>query len=76
MAADPTLTLRKTEELVKQRNINAYHQIGLLLAELREVLSGADQSSLAEQHARKLKDKNPTLHHLTAELRRQGFLKK
>ncbi|MGD0462814.1 MAG: hypothetical protein ABSB74_10030 [Tepidisphaeraceae bacterium] len=76
MAADPMPTLRKTEELVKQRNLEAYHQIAMLLSDLREALSGADQSSLAEQHARKLKEKNPTLHHLTAELRRQGFLKK
>ncbi|MGD1278643.1 MAG: hypothetical protein ABR964_15635 [Tepidisphaeraceae bacterium] len=76
MAADPTRTLRETEELVEERSLETYHQIALLLADLREALSSTDQSSLAEQHARKLKDKNPTLHHLTAELRGQGFLKK
>jgi hypothetical protein len=76
MAADPAKTLGETEKLVKERNLDAYHRIALLLADLREALSGGDRSSLAEQHARTLKEKNPTLHHLTAELRRQGFFKK
>ncbi|MGD0769361.1 MAG: hypothetical protein ABSB42_14355 [Tepidisphaeraceae bacterium] len=76
IAADPAKTLRKTEELVKERNLDAYEQIALTLADLREALPGGDQSSLAERQARKLKEKNPTLHHLTAKLRRQGFLKK
>jgi hypothetical protein len=76
MAADPTPILRKTEELVKQRNLHAYDKAALLLADLREALAGTDQFDLAENHARFLKDKNPTLHHLTAQLRRQGFLKK
>jgi hypothetical protein len=76
MAADPMRTLRDTEQLVKQRTIDAYGQIAMLLADLREGLSGSDRSSLAEQQARKLKDTNPNLHRLTAELRRQGFLRK
>jgi len=76
MAADPTRTLGETEKLAKERNLDAYHRIALLLADLREALSGGDQSGLAEQQARTLKEKNPTLHHLTAELRGQGFLKK
>jgi hypothetical protein len=76
MAADPTRTLHETEQLVKQRSTDAYQQIARLLADLQESLSGGKQSGLAAQQARKLKDKNPTLTRLTAELRRQGFLKK
>jgi len=76
MAADSAKTLRKTEELAKERNLDAYHQIALMLADLREALSSSGQSSLAEQQARTLKEKNPTRHHLIAELRREGFLKK
>jgi hypothetical protein len=76
MAADPAKILRKTEEVVKERNLDAYRQIAMLLADLREALSGSDQSSLAEQQARTLKEKYPTRHHLVAELRGQGFLKK
>lgn len=76
MAADPALTLRETEQLVKQRSTDAYRQIAALLADLREALAGTDQSGLAEEQARKLKSNSPTLRHLTAELRRQGFLKK
>jgi hypothetical protein len=76
MAADPTPTLRETEQLVQQRNLDAYDQVARLLADLRQALSGSDRSNLAEQQARKLKDKNPKLHQLTAALRRQGFLKK
>jgi hypothetical protein len=76
MAADPQKTLRATEKLVKQRTLDAYEQIAELLADLRAALSGSDQSGLAEQQARSLKDKNPTLRGLTAALRRQGFLSK
>jgi hypothetical protein len=47
-----------------------------LLADLREALAGSKQSDLAEKQARKLKTVNATLRHLTAALRRQGFVKK
>jgi hypothetical protein len=73
MAADPGQTLRETEELVGRRGTEAYRQVATLLAELREALAGSEQAALAEQHARKLKSKNPTLNRLTAELRRAGF---
>jgi hypothetical protein len=76
MAADPLPTLRETEQLVKQRSVEAYHQLALLLADLREALSSSDQSGLAEQQAHKLKTENPNLHRLTKELRSQGFLRK
>jgi hypothetical protein len=69
MAADHTSTFRQTEQLLKERNLDAYQQIAQLLADLREALSGSEQSDLAEQQARKLKDKNPTLHNLTSALR-------
>jgi hypothetical protein len=76
LAADPMPTLRETEQLVKQRGTDAYHQIALLLADLREALAGSEQSDLPEQQARKLKNSHPTLRMLTSELRRQGFLQK
>jgi hypothetical protein len=76
MAADPTRTLRETEKLVKERSLDAYSQIATLLADLRKALSGSDQAGLADQQARKLKEQNPKLKHLTAELRRKGFLPK
>jgi len=76
MAADPKPYLRKTEQLVAERSIDAYRQVSELLAELREALTDSDQSGLAERQARKLKDKNPTLRHLTAALRREGFVPK
>jgi hypothetical protein len=76
MAADPIPTLRETEKLVKQRSTHSYHEVAKLLADLREALSGSKQEGLAEEQARKLKEENPTRNLLTAELRRQGFLKK
>jgi hypothetical protein len=76
MATDPTRTLRETEELAARRNGEAYRQIATLLAELREALAGTGQSRLAEQHAQKLRNNNPTLHLLISELRREGFLAK
>jgi hypothetical protein len=75
MTADPTPTLHKTEQLVKKRSVEAYREAALLLADLRNALSGGKQSNLADRQARKLKDNNPNLNRLTAELRRQGFLK-
>src|SRR5262249_35716177 len=41
MAADPMPTLRETEQLVKQRSGDAYRQIAMLLADLREALAGS-----------------------------------
>jgi len=76
MAADPTPYLRKTERLVTERTTDAYRQVSELLADLREALAGSKQSNLAEKQARKLKAANPTLRHLTAALRRQGFVPK
>jgi hypothetical protein len=75
MAADPLPTLRETEQLVKQRSTDAYGQIAVLLADLREALAGSKQSDLPGKQARKLKNDHPTLSKLTSELRRKGFLK-
>ncbi len=76
MAADPTPTLRETEKLVRQRSGEAYRQVALLLADLREALASHKQADLPERQARKLNAGRPTLHKLTSELRREGFLKK
>jgi len=76
MATAPTPYLRKTEKLVAERTTDAYEEASRLLADLREALAGSKQSDLAEKQAHKLKTANPTLRHLTAALRRQGFVKK
>ena len=76
MAADPTRTLRKTEELVKQRSTASYRETATLLGDLREALEGGEEPDLPEKHARKLTAKHPTLKMLASELRRKGFLKK
>jgi hypothetical protein len=76
MAADPAPTLRETERLVQLRSRDSYLEIATLLKDLREALAGTKQAGLAEQQAQKLKKKNPTLHLLTSELRRAGFVAK
>jgi hypothetical protein len=76
LAADPEPALRQSEQLMKQRSSDAYRQIACLLADVREALAGSARSSLADEHAQKLKTANPTLRVLTSELRKQGFLKK
>jgi len=76
LAADPEATLLQSMELVKQRSTEAYSQVAMQLADLREALSGTMQSGLAEEYARKLRNENPNLRHLTSALRGQGFLKK
>jgi hypothetical protein len=76
MAADPAPTLRETERLVRLRSRDSYVEIATLLKDLREALAGTEQAGLAEQQAQQLKKKNPTLHLLTSELRRAGFVAK
>jgi hypothetical protein len=76
MAADPTPSLHETERLVLHRSAEAYQQIGELLTDLRDALAHGKQSNLAEKQALKLKTENPTLHLLTAALRRHGFVPK
>jgi hypothetical protein len=76
MAADPAPTLRETERLVQLRSRDSYLEIATLLKDLREALAGTKQAGLAEQQAQKLKKQNPTLHLLTSELRRAGFVAK
>ena len=76
MAADPSPTIRKTEELVSKRSTHAYEEAATLLAELREALAGSERSGLAEEQARKLREKNPTYKMLISALRKKGFLGK
>ena len=76
MAADPTPYLKKTEQLVTERSTHAYAQASQMLADLREALAETGRSAIAEKQAQKLKQMNPTLRHLTAALRRQGFVPK
>src|SRR5262249_46882394 len=76
MAADPTKTIRQTEQLVKQRSLDAYDKAATLLTDLREALAATDRSGLAEEQARKITKANPKFNQLIAELRRKGFLQK
>jgi hypothetical protein len=76
MAADPAPYLQKTEQLVAERTTDSYGQVAQLLVELCEAFAETGRAELAEQQAQKLKQMNPTLRHLTAALRRQGFVPK
>lgn len=76
MAADPDKYMSETETLVAQRSTTSYRAASDLLADLREALTGTPQAGLAEKQAKKLKKMHPTLHHLTAQLRRNGFVPK
>jgi hypothetical protein len=76
MKADPQSTIKKTEELIKQRSGRIYSEIADMLADLREALAGTAQAGLAEQQARRLKEENPKRSGFTGELRRRGFVKK
>jgi uncharacterized Zn finger protein len=68
--------LRKTEQLVAERNRDAYERAGKLLADLREALAQSGRATLVDKHVQKLKAANPTLRTLTSELRRRGVLPK
>lgn len=76
MVADPTETIRETDELVRHRSGQSYEKIATLLSDLRSALSLTSQSHLASQQAWKLKEQNPTLKLLISALKRKGFLEK
>ncbi len=76
MAADPTPFLKEVERLAAERNTDSYKKASKLLAELRTALAGTRQVGLAEKQAIQLKAKYPKSHHLTAALRREGFVPK
>ncbi len=76
IAANPAETCAKVEQLIKEKNIDAYRAAVVLLADLRSALANTQQSGLAEQYALKIKERNPRINRLTAELRRHGFLAK
>ena len=64
------------DEIFRKTYEAADEEAAKLLADLREALVGSKRSGLAEKQALKLKTAHPTRHHLTAALRRQGFVKK
>jgi len=74
MAENPAPYLDKSEQLIKGRSGDTYRKAAQLLADLREAVANTGQKDLAEKQARKLKDKNPTLHLLTRALRDKGFI--
>ena len=76
MAEDPDSVLQQTEKLVAERSTSSYNEAAKLLADLREVLIDTAQADLPAMHAKKLKEKNPTLKRLTSALRKQGLLPK
>jgi hypothetical protein len=76
MVADPNATLRQTEKLVAKRTSEAYAEVAELLFDLREALTPTGKGAIAEQHAVKLKEENPTLKLLVRSLREKGFLAK
>jgi len=73
MRTDPAPFLKQADKLVGERSSSSYRKAAEMLAELRDALSGGRRADLPEQHARKLKDANPTLNHLKKALREMGF---
>ena len=76
MADNPKPYLKQSEELAAERSTQAYREVSQILADLREALAGSSQSGLAEQQARKLKERFPKANRLTAALREHGFVPK
>lgn len=74
MAADPAPYLREAESLVACRSTQSYATAARILAEVREATVGTVQSGLAARLAQRLNRQNPKSNHLTAALRKEGFL--
>jgi hypothetical protein len=73
MRADPAPFLKQADKLVGERSSSSYRKAAETLAELRDALADGRGADLPEQHARKLRDANPTLNHLKKALREKGF---
>jgi len=76
MTKSPSKILSEVDRLIATRSSYEYGKAAELLAELREALQGTGKEALPEQHARAMKEANPSRRVLIAALRKQGFLKK
>jgi hypothetical protein len=76
MAADPKPTILEIEELAREQSLDSYARAARLLSDLRTAVFGTPQAHLADHQAYKIREQNPTRHHLVKALRDKGFLKK
>ncbi len=76
MKADPKPFLHEAEKLVDQGGRDSYEEAAVLLAELRDALAGTPKSDLADEHAKKLREKVARNSSLVGIFRKQGFLPK
>ena len=74
MVKDPESTLKKVDELVREKKSAAYVQACELLTNLQVALAGRKNAGLAAERAQQLAEKHPGSQALIRELRRHGLL--
>jgi len=70
---DPAAAISDAEKLVQSRSTDNYFKAARLLAELRDAVGGDEGSRIADQAARKLAKKYPTLSYAKRAFKEQGL---
>jgi hypothetical protein len=70
---DPAAAISDAEKLIQSRSTQNYTKAAKMLAELREAIGGDEGSKVADQAAKKLAKKYPTLSYAKRAFKEQGL---
>lgn len=70
---DPSAAISKAEKLIQKRSTTSYQQAAKLLSELRDAIGGEKGERLANDAAKRIVKKHPTLHHVKGAFRDEGL---
>lgn len=73
MRKDPSATISDAEKLVQSRSTDNYLEAAKLLAQLRDAIGGDEGSRIADQAARKIVKKYPTLSYVKRAFKEEGL---
>jgi hypothetical protein len=70
---DPDSAISGAEKLIQSRSTENYAKAAKMLAELRDALGGVEGSRIADQAAKKIATKHPTLSYAKRAFKEQGL---
>ena len=70
---DPSAAISDAEELIQSRSTDSYLKAARILAELRDAVGGEEGSRIADQAARKISKKYPTLRYVKRAFKEEGL---
>ncbi|MCC9601000.1 hypothetical protein LOC67_10630 [Stieleria sp. JC731] len=69
---DPSAAISEAGKLIQERSTTSYRQAAKLLSELRDAIGGEKGERLANNAAKKIVKKHPTLHHVKRAFKDEG----